>query len=81
MVNQQVVLFNRTVRDNIAYGQLENAKEEDIIAAAKAAYAHDFIMNLPQGYDTVLVHKVEFIGWSASAYRDCPSDSEKMRRF
>lgn len=54
MVNQQVVLFNRTVRENIAYGQLEGAKEEDIIAAAKAAYAHDFIMNLPQGYDTVL---------------------------
>ncbi|WP_130802699.1 lipid A export permease/ATP-binding protein MsbA [Acinetobacter ihumii] len=54
MVNQQVVLFNRTVRDNIAYGQLEGAKEEDIVAAAKAAYAHDFIMNLPQGYDTVL---------------------------
>ena len=54
MVNQQVVLFNRTVRENIAYGQLENAAEEDIVAAAKAAYAHDFIMNLPQGYDTVL---------------------------
>ena len=54
MVNQQVVLFNRTVRENIAYGQLEGATEEDIVAAAKAAYAHDFIMALPQGYDTEL---------------------------
>lgn len=54
MVNQQVVLFNRTVRENIAYGQLENATDAEIIAAAKAAYAHDFIMALPQGYDTQL---------------------------
>ena len=54
MVNQQVVLFNRTVRDNIAYGQLEGATDADVIAAAKAAYAHDFIMALPQGYDTPL---------------------------
>lgn len=54
MVNQQVVLFNRTVRENIAYGQLEGASDEEIIAAAKAAYAHDFIMALPQGYDTPL---------------------------
>ena len=54
MVNQQVVLFNRTVRENIAYGQLENASDEQVIAAAKAAYAHEFIMNLPQGYDTSL---------------------------
>lgn len=54
MVNQQVVLFNRSVRDNIAYGQLQGASEAEIIAAAKAAYAHDFIMSLPQGYDTIL---------------------------
>lgn len=54
MVNQQVVLFNRTVRENIAYGQLHDATDEQIIAAAKAAYAHDFIMSLPKGYDTQL---------------------------
>ena len=54
MVNQQVVLFNRTVRENIAYGQLETATDEEVVAAAKAAYAHDFIMALPQGYDTPL---------------------------
>ncbi|UIJ74692.1 lipid A export permease/ATP-binding protein MsbA [Acinetobacter sp. SH20PTE14] len=54
MVNQQVVLFNRTVRENIAYGQLEHATDEQVIAAAKAAFAHDFIIDLPQGYDTPL---------------------------
>lgn len=54
MVNQQVVLFNRTVRENIAYGQLEGVSDEAVIAAAKAAYAHDFIMELPKGYDTIL---------------------------
>lgn len=54
MVNQQVVLFDRTVRENIAYGQLETASEMAVIAAAKAAYAHDFIMALPKGYDTPL---------------------------
>ena len=54
MVNQQVILFNRTVRENIAYGVLQDASDEQIIAAAKDAYAHDFIMALPQGYDTPL---------------------------
>lgn len=54
MVNQQVMLFDRSVRDNIAYGELAGAAEEEIVAAAKAAYAHDFIMQLPQGYDTML---------------------------
>ena len=54
MVNQQVVLFNRSVRDNIAYGQLKDATDDEVIAAAKAAYAHDFIIELPDGYDTIL---------------------------
>ena len=54
MVNQQVILFDRTVRENIAYGELADATEEQIIAASKAAYAHDFIMELPKGYDTNL---------------------------
>src|SRR5690606_41805005 len=54
MVNQQVVLFNRTVRENIDYGQIEGAIDEEIIAEAKAAYAHDFIMAMYKGYDTKL---------------------------
>ena len=44
-------MFSGTVRDNIRYGKPE-ASEEEVIAAAKAAQAHDFIMNLPNGYDT-----------------------------
>lgn len=54
MVNQQVILFDRSVRENIAYGQLNDKSDAEIISASQSAYAHDFIMQLPQGYDTVL---------------------------
>jgi len=50
-VTQEVILFNDTVRNNIAYGR-SDADEAKIIAAAKAANAHEFISALPQGYDT-----------------------------
>ncbi|MEC0710210.1 ABC transporter ATP-binding protein [Bacillus haynesii] len=53
MVLQDTWLFNGTIRENIAYGR-EGATDEDIIRAAKAAYADDFIRTLPDGYDTVL---------------------------
>jgi ATP-binding cassette subfamily B protein len=52
-VSQDVFLFHGTVRENIAYGTF-NAPMENIIAAAKLAEAHDFIMELPQGYDTIV---------------------------
>jgi ABC-type multidrug transport system fused ATPase/permease subunit len=51
MVMQDVFLFNGTIRDNIRYSDL-SASDEDIIRAAKAARAHDFIMAMPDGYDT-----------------------------
>ena len=51
VVLQDTFLFNTTVRDNIRYGNPE-ASEKDMISAAKAAYAHEFIQELPQGYDT-----------------------------
>ncbi|HEX9389517.1 MAG TPA: ABC transporter ATP-binding protein, partial [Anaerolineales bacterium] len=51
VVAQETVLFSGSVRDNIRYGKPE-ASEAEVIAAAKAAQAHDFIMNLPNGYDT-----------------------------
>ncbi|WP_335872495.1 ABC transporter ATP-binding protein [Bacillus sp. 2205SS5-2] len=51
MVLQDNILFSESVRTNILLGN-PFAKEEDVIAAAKAANAHDFILNLPQGYDT-----------------------------
>ncbi|MCQ2374152.1 MAG: ABC transporter ATP-binding protein/permease, partial [Phascolarctobacterium sp.] len=53
IVPQETVLFNGSVYDNILYGRLDATKEE-IIAAAKAANAHNFIMSLPEGYDTKL---------------------------
>ncbi len=53
IVAQQVLLFNDTVRNNIAYGK-ENLSMEEIVRAAKLAYAHDFIMKLKDGYDTNL---------------------------
>ena len=52
-VTQEVVLFNDTVRNNIAYGR-GNVDERQVIEAAKAANAHEFIMAMPQGYDTTI---------------------------
>ncbi len=52
-VSQDVFLFHGTVRENIAYGTFD-ATNEQIIEAAKIAEAHDFIMGLPQGYDTIV---------------------------
>jgi ABC-type multidrug transport system fused ATPase/permease subunit len=51
VVLQDTFLFNTTVRENLLYGK-PDAGHEEMIAAAKAAYAHDFIIALPQGYDT-----------------------------
>ena len=53
MVLQETWLKNATIRENIAYGK-PNASEEEIIRAAKEAHAHNFIMRMPQQYDTVL---------------------------
>jgi ATP-binding cassette subfamily B multidrug efflux pump len=50
---QETVLFSGTIRDNIRYGR-PNAADDEVIAAAQAAQAHDFIMSFPDGYDTVL---------------------------
>ena len=54
IVTQQVTLFNDTLASNIAYGQLDKVSRQDIIAAAKAAYADEFIDELPNGYDTIV---------------------------
>ena len=51
IVSQESILFNDTVRNNIIFGT-ENASDEEIINAAKIANAHEFIMNLENGYDT-----------------------------
>jgi ABC-type multidrug transport system fused ATPase/permease subunit len=52
-VLQETFLFSVSVRENIAYGR-RDATDEEVVAAAKAARAHDFIVRLPQGYDTEL---------------------------
>ena len=53
IVTQETVLFNDTVRNNIAYGQPRVAQDA-VVLAAQAALAHDFIQELPEGYDTVI---------------------------
>jgi len=53
LVTQQTILFNDTARNNIAYGSL-TCSDQEIIEAAKAANAHDFLQRLPQGYDTII---------------------------
>lgn len=53
LVPQETLLFGGTVRENICYGRLD-ATEEEVVAAAKAAYAHDFILELAGGYDALV---------------------------
>jgi subfamily B ATP-binding cassette protein MsbA len=53
VVSQDVILFNDTVKNNIAFGKFD-AKDDEIMSAAEAAYAHEFIAGLPQGYETVI---------------------------
>ena len=53
MVTQEIILFNDTIKNNISYGSLDKP-EQEIIAAAKAAYAHEFILENPEGYDGMI---------------------------
>jgi len=53
LVSQEVALFDDTIRANIAYGRI-GATEDEIVAAARGAAAHDFIVGLPDGYDTMV---------------------------
>lgn len=69
MVLQDTFLFSESVRENISIGNPE-ASMEDIIEAAKAANAHDFIMELPQGYDTKVGERgVKLSGGQNSGYQ------------
>jgi subfamily B ATP-binding cassette protein MsbA len=56
LVTQDVILFNDTIRNNIAYGG-DDLDEEKIVEAAKMAFAHDFILRQPKGYDTMVGEK------------------------
>ena len=57
LVSQDIVLFNDTVRNNIAYGNMSGSSEESIIAAARAAHALEFIEDLHDGFDTIVGEK------------------------
>ena len=56
MVTQETILFDATVRNNICYGRAE-MPDEQVFAAARAAMAHEFILELPQGYDTMIAER------------------------
>jgi subfamily B ATP-binding cassette protein MsbA len=68
LVTQQTILFNDTVRNNIAYGSL-TCSDQEVVEAAKAANAHDFIQRLPQGYDTMIGIGSSSGGTSAFSHR------------
>lgn len=57
LVSQDITLFNDTIKKNIAYGDMENMSDEQIIHAAKAAHAVEFISELPNGFDSVIGDK------------------------
>ncbi|CAD6230187.1 unnamed protein product [Miscanthus lutarioriparius] len=57
LVGQEPLLFNDTIRANITYGKHGDVTEEEVMAVAKAAKAHEFISSLPEGYDTVVGEK------------------------
>ena len=54
LVSQDVVLFNDTIRNNLAYGQLRSCSEEQLMAAAEAAHIVDFVAELPNGFETMV---------------------------
>ncbi len=60
LVTQETILFNDTVRHNITYGR-PDASDEQMMEAARIAFAHDFIMELPQGYDTIVGERGIFL--------------------
>ncbi len=72
IVLQESTLFGGTIRDNIAFGR-PDATDDEIVAAARAAQAHDFIMALPAGYDSKVGERGRHpFGWSAPAPLDRP---------
>ncbi len=72
LVLQEPFLFFGTVAENIAYGKPEATRQE-IVAAARAAHAHDFILRLPHGYDSVVGERGQgLLGRRAPAHQHCP---------
>jgi subfamily B ATP-binding cassette protein MsbA len=76
MVTQEMILFNDTIRANIAYGTQDSSMEA-VIEAAKAANAHDFILSLKDGYDTIVGESA--VRLSGASVRDCASPGPSSR--
>ncbi|MNC22363.1 putative ABC transporter ATP-binding protein [compost metagenome] len=74
MVLQEAILFSGTIRENISFGR-PNATMEEVEAAAQAAQAHDFIMGLPQGYETVLGQRAVLIFDDSTSAVDLGTES------
>jgi ATP-binding cassette subfamily B (MDR/TAP) protein 8 len=72
MVSQEPVLFSGSIADNIAYGKCGHCTREDIIKAAEAANAHEFICRLPEGYDSMVGERGALLsgglGWIWGVY-------------
>ena len=79
LVTQDPVLFDDTIRANIAYGT-KPEDEAQVIAAAKAAAAHDFIMGLPKGYDTRVGEAGQRFQAASASASPSPGRSTRMRR-
>ncbi len=76
-MTQETILFNDTVRNNIAYGQ-PDVKHALVEEAARNALAHDFIMRMPQGYDTVIGEKgFRLSGGERQRTGDCARHSQE----
>lgn len=80
MVFQNVYLFHDTVRNNICFGK-PDATEAEMVEAAKKACCHDFIMALPEGYDTVIGEGVEPVRWRKTAHFHRKSDSKRCTDY
>lgn len=80
VMTQDNFLFSGTIRDNIAYGKLD-ATEEEIIAAAKAVHAHDFIIELPDGYDTEISERGARLSTASASFSPLPERWCPIRGF
>ena len=79
MVFQSVYLFNDTVENNIKFWPPRTPPTEQVVAAAKAACCHDFIMALPDGYDTVLERAAALFPVERSSGSPSPGPCSKTR--
>ena len=79
MVLQDTWLFGGTIRDNIAYGNLD-ATEEEILEAARATYVDRFVHSLPDGYDTVIDDEGTTSARARSSCSPSPGRSSPTRR-